>query len=60
MTDRDKGICCAIKGLKLVDPGKSAAQDPHCDARGSRQSSFIEGLHARDCIPSSLEELFHA
>jgi hypothetical protein len=22
MTDRDKGLCCAIKGLKLADPGK--------------------------------------
>jgi hypothetical protein len=22
MTDRDKGLCCAIKGLKLEDPGK--------------------------------------
>jgi hypothetical protein len=22
MTDQDKGLCCAIKGLKLADPGK--------------------------------------
>jgi len=22
MTDRDKSLCCAIKGLKLADPGK--------------------------------------
>jgi hypothetical protein len=22
MTDPDKGLCCAIKGLKLADPGK--------------------------------------
>ena len=22
MTDRDKGLCYAIKGLKLADPGK--------------------------------------
>jgi hypothetical protein len=22
MTDRDKGLCCAIKGPKLEDPGK--------------------------------------
>src|ERR1700684_1546590 len=26
----------------------------------SRQSSFVEVLYARDCIPSSLEEIFHA
>jgi hypothetical protein len=22
MTDRDRGLCCAIKGLKSADPGK--------------------------------------
>ena len=25
MTDRDNGLCCAIKGLKLADPEKCGA-----------------------------------
>jgi hypothetical protein len=45
MTDRDKGLCCAIKGLKLADPGKV-------------RQVFWFVLHALACLPLSLEELF--
>jgi hypothetical protein len=45
MTDRDKGLCCTIKGLKLADPGKV-------------RQVFWFVLHALDCLPLSLEELF--
>src|ERR1700689_2407940 len=45
MTDRDKGLCCAIKGLKLADPGNV-------------RLVFWFVLHALDCLPLSLEEFF--
>jgi hypothetical protein len=74
MTDRDKGLCCAIKGLKLADPGKVRHRTRivmqegmdlvlYCESKDAPSQEvcwFVEVLHAFDCIPPSLEESFHA
>ena len=73
MTDRDKGLCCAIKGVRLADPVKVRHRTRivipegmnlvlYCesnDAPSQEVCWFVEVLNALDCVPSSLEEISH-
>ena len=46
MTDRDKGLSCAIKGLKLADPGKVRHRTRIVTPDGMDRS-----IHARNEVP---------
>ena len=70
----EQGSVCAIKGLKLADPGKVRHRTRivmpegmdlvlYCESKDAPSQEvcwFVEVLHAFDCIPPSLEESFHA